>query len=77
MASRCESCTMPIESGRYCAHCVDDEGQLQDFDTRFERMVQWQLKSHPEQSQADAESATLAFMATTPAWRDHPRVVGK
>lgn len=24
----CESCGMPIESGPYCAHCVDETGQL-------------------------------------------------
>jgi hypothetical protein len=44
----CESCGMPIETGRYCGHCTDESGQLQSFD----------------------------YMATMPAWRDHPRVVG-
>jgi len=27
----CESCGMPIETGRYCAHCTDESGQLQSF----------------------------------------------
>ena len=70
----CESCGMPIESGRYCEHCTDAAGILQDFDTRFEKMVAWQVRSHPEQSRQEAEASTLDYLATMPAWRDHPRV---
>lgn len=77
MTSTCESCSMPIESGRYCAHCVDEHGELQDFDTRFERMVGWQQRRHPEQSRAEVEAATLDYMAGMPAWADHPRVAGR
>jgi hypothetical protein len=73
-ATTCESCSMPIESGRYCAHCTDADGNLQSFDERFERMVGWQARRHPEQSRAEVEAATLAYLATMPAWRDHPRV---
>ncbi|MGA1836978.1 hypothetical protein VD659_08595 [Herbiconiux sp. 11R-BC] len=73
----CESCSMPIESGRYCEHCTDDNGQLQDFDTRFTAMVSWQQRSHPEASQAQVEADTLEFMAAMPAWREHPRVVSR
>lgn len=65
---------MPIESGRYCAHCTDADGNLQPFDERFGRMVSWQARRHPEQSQAEVEAATLAYMATMPAWRDHPEI---
>jgi putative zinc ribbon protein len=72
---RCESCSMPIESGTYCEYCVDENGQLQDFDTRFERMTGWAARRDPEKSAEDIEAQTLAFMATLPAWRDHPRVV--
>ncbi|WP_454706350.1 hypothetical protein [Schumannella luteola] len=66
---------MPIESGRYCAHCTDESGALQDFDTRFARMTSWQERSTPGASREEIERATLAYMATMPAWRDHPRVV--
>src|SRR6185437_5109777 len=38
----CASCGMPIETGRYCEHCTDENGQLQSFDQRFERMTAWQ-----------------------------------
>jgi len=65
---------MPIESGRYCAHCTDESGTLQDFDTRFARMTSWQARSTPDASPEEIERATLAYMATMPAWRDHPRV---
>ena len=38
IAPACESCGMPIETGRYCGYCTDESGQLQSFDQRFERM---------------------------------------
>ena len=70
----CESCSMPIESGRYCAYCVTATGELQPFEERFEKMVGWQQRQRPGLSRADAERETLAFMAKMPAWKDHPRV---
>ncbi|MBK6954065.1 MAG: hypothetical protein IPH27_00770 [Actinomycetales bacterium] len=76
-ATTCESCGMPIESGRYCQHCVDETGALQDFDIRFERMVGWQARRDPGASREALERATLDYLATMPAWRDHPRVVGR
>ena len=36
-AHTCESCGMPIETGRYCAHCTDENGQLQSYHQRFSR----------------------------------------
>jgi hypothetical protein len=65
---------MPIEAGPYCQYCVDEKGELQPFDERFARMVQWQKKREPNASRAELEEKTLAYMATMPAWRDHPRV---
>lgn len=73
----CESCSMPIETGRYCRYCTDEHGNLQNFDTRFANMVSWQERSHPEQSRAEVEAATLRYMATMPAWRDHPEVLAR
>ena len=75
MSHRCESCGMPIEAGPYCLHCVDDRGQLQDFATRFERMVAWQQRRGSPRAQAEAE--TIAYMATMPAWKDHPEVLAR
>jgi hypothetical protein len=68
---------MPIESGPYCQHCVDSAGKLQPFDERFERMISWQQRKQPTATRAELETATLAFMATTPAWKDHPRVTAR
>lgn len=70
----CESCGMPIESGTYCQYCVDASGKLQPFDERLERMIAWQQRKTPSASRAELEAATLAYMATMPAWKDHPRV---
>lgn len=71
----CESCGMSIESGLYCEHCTDANGALQSFDERFARMTAWQERRNPDAPRAQIEAETLAYMATMPAWRDHPRVV--
>ena len=73
MTHKCESCGMPIENGQYCAYCVDETGNLQDFQTRFERMVSWAMKEGTK-DRATAERETIAYMATMPAWSQHPEV---
>lgn len=77
MTHNCESCGMPIESGPYCQYCVDAEGKLQDFDTRFDRMVSWAQREDSKLSREQAEANTLKYMARMPAWKNHPRVVGR
>jgi hypothetical protein len=71
---RCESCSMPIETGTYCKYCVTKTGELQSFDERFEKMVAFQMRQKPGLARQSAERETLAFMAKMPAWKDHPRV---
>ena len=71
---QCQSCGMPIESGSYCRYCADEHGNLQPFEERFERMVQWMLRQKPGLTPAEAHQQTLAYMAGMPAWRDHPQV---
>ena len=78
----CESCGMPMAGpddhapghpdSAYCHHCSDAAGDLQGFEERFERMVQWQMRRG--QSRAEAEPATRAYMRTMPLWKDHPRL---
>ncbi len=69
---RCESCSMPIETGTYCTYCTTEGGELQPFEERFEKMVSWQLCQKPALTRAQAEHDTLEFMAKMPAWKDHP-----
>lgn len=76
-ATNCESCGMTIESGPYCQYCVDESGELRSFEEQFERMVQFARRRDADLTPADAEARTLEYMATMPAWRDHPRVTGK
>jgi hypothetical protein len=66
---------MTIEDGTYCDYCTDENGNLQSFDDRFDRMVQWMMRREHAASREEAEKKTLAYMATMPAWRNHPRVV--
>ena len=73
-ASHCQSCGMPIEDGPYCEHCTSDDGSLQSFDERFQRMSQWMQKQEQSLSREEAETQALAHMATMPAWKDHPKV---
>jgi hypothetical protein len=68
----CESCGMPIDSGQYCQYCLDETGELQSFEKRFEAMVSWQQRRDPASSREAAEEATRTYMRTMPAWREHP-----
>lgn len=71
---KCESCGMPITGGKYCQYCVDSKGNLQPFEERFERMVQWVLANEPSTPRTEAEIRTRAKMKTMPAWQDHPKL---
>ena len=35
-------------------------------------MIQWTRRENPSLDQAAAEQQTLQYMATMPAWKDHP-----
>jgi hypothetical protein len=37
-------------------------------------MAAWQARRDPAASNQDIERQVLDYMATMPAWRDHPRV---
>lgn len=65
---------MPIPTGPYCQHCVDETGKLQTFEQRFERMLAWQTRQQPHATRAQLQRGTLAYMAAMPAWQDHPRI---
>lgn len=67
---------MPIATGKYCAYCVDDKGNLQSFEERFERMVGWVTRNEPSTLRAEAERRTREKMKALPAWKDHPMLKG-
>lgn len=77
MSHPCDSCGMSIDTGHLCPHCVDGHGELQAFEVRFERMLQWSLREDPTRPRAEAEAATLEYMARMPAWRDHPELLAR
>ncbi len=72
--TNCQSCGMTIDDGTYCEHCTNDSGKLQSFDETHKRMAQWMLRQEQAATREEAEKKTLAYMATMPAWRDHPKV---
>ena len=79
--TRCESCGSAMntaedhapgdEHSRHCRYCSKADGTLQDFDERFERMVQWSLRRDGLE-RAEAEERTRAYMRSMPLWKDHP-----
>jgi hypothetical protein len=44
---------------------------------RFERMTSWQARRNPGATRQEIERQTLDYMATMPAWQDHPRVASR
>jgi hypothetical protein len=40
-------------------------------------MTAWQARRDPGASQQEIEQQTLDYMATMPAWKDHPRVTSR
>jgi hypothetical protein len=78
---RCESCGYEMNTAqdhapgdahsRHCRYCSKADGSLQDFDERFERMVQWSLR-RDGLDRDEAEERTRAYMRSMPLWKDHP-----
>ncbi|MCA8941320.1 MAG: hypothetical protein KDB80_02065 [Planctomycetes bacterium] len=69
-AGSCQSCSMTIDDGQYCQYCVDEHGSLRSFDETFERFIQFAMGRDRTLDRASAESSTLRFMSTMPAWAD-------
>ena len=69
---RCESCGMPVETGPYCQYCVGEDGKLAGFERRLQGMTAFFMGQDPSLDHAEAERRTRAYMATMPAWKDHP-----
>ena len=81
-AQACESCGMPIETGRYCGYCTDETGALQSFDERFARMTGWQARRNPSATRGADRAADPgvhghhARLAGPPARHGQPPVPG-
>jgi hypothetical protein len=73
----CESCGMPIDVGRYCEHCTDEEGNLQAFEVRFEKMVGFTLSRDPGLDRKQAERLVREHMRRMPAWKGHPALAAR
>jgi len=57
----------------HCKYCSKPDGALQDFDERFERMVQWQMRQK-NWSRDEAEESTREYMKKMPVWKSHPKL---
>jgi hypothetical protein len=58
----CESCSMPIESGRYCAYCVDERGELQPFETRFANAGSASRRTSSSENRSPRDGLASAFV---------------
>ena len=65
---------MPLEDGLYCRYCTDENGNLQEFEERLERMAQFMLGQKKANTQAEARQKAVEYMADMPAWRDNPKL---
>ncbi len=70
----CQSCGMTIDDGTYCKYCTDENGNLQAFEERLDRMTQWLRRQEAVGSDEEARAKALSAMAEMPAWRDHPQL---
>jgi len=55
-------------------YCADEQGNLHGFDESVERMTQFMRRQDPSLDEAAARQRTLAYMATMPAWKNHPKL---
>lgn len=77
MEKVCESCGMPMRekadfgggdiSNRYCRFCTDEQGRLQDFETRFEGTVAFMM-TRMNVDRTAAEKIARENMSKMPAW---------
>lgn len=66
---KCESCGMPIESGHYCDHCIDDHGKLQTLDERLKRLTLFMQSRDPSLTSEEAREKAKDYMRQMPAWK--------
>lgn len=79
----CQSCGMPMPepddhapgcpSSLHCRYCSRPDGSLQQFDERFERMVEWSMRQDGLPREY-AEAATRDYMRSMPLWKHHSRL---
>ncbi len=62
---------MPIEDGSYCQYCTDENGNLQKFKERLERMSQFMLARQKASTVEEARMKAALYMSDMPAWRDN------
>jgi hypothetical protein len=77
----CESCGMPMRAvedhapghpeSTWCRLCSAEDGSLQPFEERFERLTQWAMQQDGL-DRASAEVKMRDYMRAMPAWKDHP-----
>lgn len=74
MERKCESCGMPLKEAdnMYCEYCVDSDGNLKDFETKFQETVQFVL-NHMKLGKAEAEVFAMETMSKQLAWADRFR----
>jgi hypothetical protein len=64
---------MPVESGPYCQYCSGPDGNLHGFDETVARMAQFYRSQDKSLTDESARAKTLSYMATMPAWKNHPK----
>jgi len=78
LASRCESCGMPMPTNEdhgahdpdnpYCIHCTDLDGKLLPFEKKFDELVASTMDTR-WMSREEAERSVREQLLQMPAWR--------
>jgi hypothetical protein len=76
----CESCGMPMKEvtdfggnnpeSKYCRHCTDENGNLQDFEIRLTGMTKF-ISSKMNVDEETAEKIAKENMGKMPAWEKY------
>jgi hypothetical protein len=66
---KCESCGMPVKTGKYCEHCVDENGNLETLEVRLGKMAKAFKSQIPELTEEEALEEATEYMREMPAWK--------
>ena len=73
----CEACGGPVEEGKYCAHCLDENGNLKSYEDVMEGGIEWAMSEEGEkvlgqkfEDKEEAKKMIEVHMKTLPAWKE-------
>jgi hypothetical protein len=73
----CEACGGPVEEGKYCAHCLDENGNLKSYEDVLNDGIEWAMSEEGEkilgrkfEDKDETKKMIEEHMKTLPAWKE-------